>query len=260
MLTTPNLPRFAALRALLPFCTDRLVRAAIAASKTGFELHGRCRLPARYRRRFAAAAVEDVDGTRHSSRVDLLACWPCAAGGAAPGAAGRRAARWSQCAALDQRVATIGYRLAVASRDLCAAPENLPGFAVHDLSQYGADFRPAASPGVRPRRRAGRARAGARRAGRAGRAAPRRHPAEPRRPARCRTAIRAATGASTGWPQILDALDAAFADGSRRRSRSAAPARALALHVGTRAGLREPLPADPVAAASTPRRTAATSR
>jgi hypothetical protein len=47
--------------------------------------------------------------------------------------------------ALDQRVATIGHRLAVAGRDLCAAPSNLPGFAVHDLSQYGADFRPAAS-------------------------------------------------------------------------------------------------------------------
>lgn len=47
--------------------------------------------------------------------------------------------------ALDQRVATIGYRLAVGGRDLCANRRNLPGFAVHDLSQYGADFRAAAS-------------------------------------------------------------------------------------------------------------------
>lgn len=47
--------------------------------------------------------------------------------------------------ALDQRVAAIGHRLAVASRDLCADQKNLPGFAVHDLSQYGADFRAAAT-------------------------------------------------------------------------------------------------------------------
>lgn len=46
--------------------------------------------------------------------------------------------------ALDARVATIGHRLAVASLDLCAERAWLPGFAVHDLSQYGADFRPAA--------------------------------------------------------------------------------------------------------------------
>ena len=45
---------------------------------------------------------------------------------------------------LDQRVATIGHRLAVANLDLCPQRMNLPGFAVHDLSQYGADFRAAA--------------------------------------------------------------------------------------------------------------------
>lgn len=46
--------------------------------------------------------------------------------------------------ALDQRVATIGHRLAVASLDLCAERAWLPGIAIHDLSQYGAAFRPAA--------------------------------------------------------------------------------------------------------------------
>lgn len=46
--------------------------------------------------------------------------------------------------ALDQRVATIGHRLAVANLDLCPQRMNLSGFAVHDLSQYGADFRAAA--------------------------------------------------------------------------------------------------------------------
>jgi hypothetical protein len=46
--------------------------------------------------------------------------------------------------ALDQRVATIGHRLAVAGLGLCADRAWLPGMAVHDLSQYGAEFRPAA--------------------------------------------------------------------------------------------------------------------
>lgn len=46
--------------------------------------------------------------------------------------------------ALDGRVATIGQRLAVASIDLCANRAWLPGIALHDLSQYSADFRPAA--------------------------------------------------------------------------------------------------------------------
>ncbi|HEY5711692.1 MAG TPA: M48 family metallopeptidase [Allosphingosinicella sp.] len=45
---------------------------------------------------------------------------------------------------LDQRVETAGYRLAVANLDLCRDHVWLPGFAVHDLSQYGAEFRPAA--------------------------------------------------------------------------------------------------------------------
>jgi hypothetical protein len=46
--------------------------------------------------------------------------------------------------ALDQRVATIGHRLAVASLDLCADREWLAGMALHDLSQYGAGYRAAA--------------------------------------------------------------------------------------------------------------------
>lgn len=46
--------------------------------------------------------------------------------------------------ALDQRVATIGHRLAVTSRDLCTERQYLPGLAVHDLSQYGGASREAA--------------------------------------------------------------------------------------------------------------------
>lgn len=46
---------------------------------------------------------------------------------------------------LDQRVATIGHRLAVAAVDLCVQRQWLAGLAVHDLSQYGADFRAAAT-------------------------------------------------------------------------------------------------------------------
>jgi hypothetical protein len=44
----------------------------------------------------------------------------------------------------DQRVATVGFRLAVASRDLCADPVWLPGLELHDLSEYGSDSRAAA--------------------------------------------------------------------------------------------------------------------
>ncbi|HEV2866489.1 MAG TPA: M48 family metallopeptidase [Allosphingosinicella sp.] len=46
--------------------------------------------------------------------------------------------------ALDARVATVGHRLAVGSRDLCPVRQWLPGFAVHDLSAYNGDYRPAA--------------------------------------------------------------------------------------------------------------------
>jgi hypothetical protein len=47
--------------------------------------------------------------------------------------------------ALDVRVAAIGHRLAVANLDWCAERTWLPGFVIHDLSQYGADYRAAAS-------------------------------------------------------------------------------------------------------------------
>ncbi len=46
--------------------------------------------------------------------------------------------------ALDARVATIGHRLAVANLDLCTDRQSLPGFAIHDLSQYGNGYRNAA--------------------------------------------------------------------------------------------------------------------
>jgi Zn-dependent protease with chaperone function len=46
--------------------------------------------------------------------------------------------------ALDQRVATIGHRLAVGALDFCPDRQWLPGFAVHDLSQYGGAYRDAA--------------------------------------------------------------------------------------------------------------------
>jgi hypothetical protein len=46
--------------------------------------------------------------------------------------------------AFDQRVATIGYRLATANRDWCAQPAWLPGLELHDITQYGADWSDAA--------------------------------------------------------------------------------------------------------------------
>ncbi|MBX3560566.1 MAG: M48 family metalloprotease [Sphingomonas sp.] len=69
-----------------------------------------------------------------------------AAGLAGPafGQAGSRIESLSAMRDLDARVATVGHRLAVAGVDLCATTAWLPGIALHDLSQYGADFRDAA--------------------------------------------------------------------------------------------------------------------
>lgn len=39
----------------------------------------------------------------------------------------------------DRQLIAIGYRLAASGGDLCAARAWLPGFALHDLSQYSAD-------------------------------------------------------------------------------------------------------------------------
>jgi hypothetical protein len=135
---------------------------------------------------------------------------------------------------LDQRVAAIGYRLAVASRPLCRGIENLPGFAVHDLSQYGADFRAAAirafgldaGPGVLALVPGGPAdRAGMRLddvlLSLDGRAPPHGDPG------RDRTFDRMA--------QILDALDAAFADGNADIEVRRGDTR-LMLHVGSEPG------------------------
>jgi len=44
----------------------------------------------------------------------------------------------------DERVATIAHRLAVSNLAFCADRSWLPGFTVHELSQYGTDFRDAA--------------------------------------------------------------------------------------------------------------------
>ena len=44
----------------------------------------------------------------------------------------------------DQRVATVGFRLAVASNGWCADPAWLPGLELHDVTQYGSEWRQAA--------------------------------------------------------------------------------------------------------------------
>lgn len=46
--------------------------------------------------------------------------------------------------ALDQRVASIGYRLAIAAAGACAAPVPLAGIGLRDLTLYGGDSREAA--------------------------------------------------------------------------------------------------------------------
>jgi hypothetical protein len=136
--------------------------------------------------------------------------------------------------ALDQRVAAIGYRLATGARGLCAHRENLPGFEVHDLSQYGASFRPAAirafgldaGPGVLalvpggPAERAGL------------------HLDDVLISLDGRPLPHGDLGRDRSFDrmaQILDALDAAFADGSAEAEVRRAGAR-LTLHIGTAPG------------------------
>src|SRR4051812_32810348 len=136
--------------------------------------------------------------------------------------------------ALDQRVATIGHRLAVANLDLCRQRMNLPGFAVHDLSQYGADFRPAAIRAFNLD--AGPAVLALVPGGPAERAGLRLddvllslddRPLPHGDSSRDRSFDRMA--------QILDALDAAFADGSAEIEIRRAGAH-LTLHIGTEPG------------------------
>ena len=63
----------------------------------------------------------------------LLVCSPAKAGSSeSPGDSLRQ---------LDERVLALGYRLAVAGRELCEARQWHPGFAVHDLSQYAGSVR-----------------------------------------------------------------------------------------------------------------------
>lgn len=62
--------------------------------------------------------------------------------GAAPAVrAGKNAESLAAMRALDVRVAAVGHRLAVTSLDWCRERAWLPGFVIHDLSQYGAAYR-----------------------------------------------------------------------------------------------------------------------
>lgn len=69
--------------------------------------------------------------------IALLAAAP------APLAASADQASGDSLRQLDERVLTVGHRLAVAGGDLCASREYHAGFAVHDLSQYGGAHRRA---------------------------------------------------------------------------------------------------------------------
>ena len=70
----------------------------------------------------------------------LIAAWPDAAAAQDREIDGQLVAM----RALDARVAAIGHRLAVGALDLCTDRQWLPGFAVHDLSQYRGAWREAA--------------------------------------------------------------------------------------------------------------------
>ncbi|WP_114952841.1 M48 family metallopeptidase [Sphingosinicella terrae] len=67
--------------------------------------------------------------------------------GFAPAAAAERDLEPSLLAmrTLDARLTAIGHRLATANLALCPDRQWLPGFALHDLSQYGGAYREAAT-------------------------------------------------------------------------------------------------------------------
>lgn len=74
----------------------------------------------------------------------LLLALAAAPAAAQPQPAAGQAAGLAELAALDRRVAAIGFRLATANRGLCADPVHLSGLELHHLSQYGRDYRAAA--------------------------------------------------------------------------------------------------------------------
>lgn len=66
-------------------------------------------------------------------------------GGSAPPIGEPAAAALQHMRGLDQRVATIGHRLAIGARDLCTEPAFLAGVVLHDLGQYPPELRPVAA-------------------------------------------------------------------------------------------------------------------
>ncbi len=74
----------------------------------------------------------------------LLLALAAAPAAAQPQPDAGQAAGLAELAALDRRVAAIGFRLATANRGLCADPTHLSGLDLHHLSQYGRDYRAAA--------------------------------------------------------------------------------------------------------------------
>lgn len=92
---------------------------------------------------FPASCEAILIDSRLTKLMLLLSFWFPAQAGAADITAASSDPPLVSMRALDERVATVGHRLAVAGLDLCRDQAWLPGFALHDLSQYAADDRPA---------------------------------------------------------------------------------------------------------------------
>lgn len=147
-----------------------------------------------------------------SSRLVRLVLACCVAAAAAPAQADSLTDSLRAMRALDVRVAAIGHRLAVSTIDLCPDRTWLPGLAVHHLSQYGGESRAAAAAlfglGDAPAVLATAPGGPAEQAGLRPDDSLRRIDGQP---------LEAAAGTGSGFAtaeQMLDRLDAAFADGA----------------------------------------------
>ena len=145
-MTTPIFRLRRDIAALWRFCKSRVPVATNPRLRRGFALYGVDALRHAYRAIHLPLVLRVIELVHLNLRSCLLAAVLLLS---MPGTAAASADEDLQGSliamrAIDEQVARIGHRLAVANVDLCQDLQWLPGFAVHDLSQYGGPYRESA--------------------------------------------------------------------------------------------------------------------